>query len=411
MSSNKPSATITPPMTLLAKHRVIFSIGVALLVIIAGLIAIFWARGFKPNLQTGEIKRTGLIVASSTPTGASVYLNDRLTSATNTNIAFLDPGIYKVRIQKDGYSTWEKEILVREDLATEIKALLFPLAPEIKPLTSTGAFNPTISPSNSKIVFGVPNETGGVFVLPLVDSPFAFRQNQRQLAKNQGNFDFSKAKFIWNPNSEEFIARFEEESNQTNNNINTPSIANILLNSQDTDQPLRDITASLKSTLSSWSNLIEEQAKNLSILAPDEVKQSTAEAGLDISNKQFSSANLVNYYPNGLVFSPDEKKILYWHKEGNYRIYDLNQKVDIALPQFTDLVNISWYPDSDHLVVAQKDQISIIEADGKNKITVFSGKFENGFVFAHPNGLRLILLTSLTQPESTPPNLYSINLK
>lgn len=390
-------------MTLLAKHRVVFSVGVALFVIIAGIVAIFWARGFKPNLQTGEIKRTGLIVASSTPTGASVYLNDRLTSATNTNIAFLDAGIYKVRIQKDGYSTWEKEVLVREDLATEINALLFPLAPEIKPLTSTGAYNPTISPSNSKIIYGVPQQTGGVFVLPLVDSPFAFRQNQRQLAKNQGSFDFSKAKFIWNPNSEEFIAKFEDEDATTT--------ANLLLNSQDTDQQLRDITASLNATLATWTNIIDQQAINLAILAPDAVKESTAQSGLDLLSKQFSSANLINYYPNGLAFSPDEKKILYKHTDGGYRVYDLTLKVGFHLPEFTDLLNISWYPDSAHLVVAEKDLISIIESDGKNKTTVFSGKFENGFVFAHPNGFRLIILTALTQPEGNPPNLYSINLK
>ena len=390
-------------MTLLAKHRVVFSIGVALLVILAGTVAIFWARGFKPNLQTGEIKRTGLIVASSTPTGASVYLNDRLTSATNTNIAFLDPGIYKVRIQKDGYSTWEKEVLVREDLATEINSLLFPLAPEIKPLTSTGAFNPTISPSNSKIIYGVPESAGGVFVLPLVDSPFAFRQNQRQLAKNQGSFDFSKAKFIWNPNSEEFIARFEDEDAKIT--------ANLLLNSQDTDQQLRDITASLNATLAAWTNIIDQQAINLAILAPDEVKGSTAESSLDLLSNQFSSADLINYYPNGLAFSPDEKKILYKHNDARYRVYDLNRKINFSLPEFTDLVNISWYPDSEHLVIAQKDLISIIEPDGKNKTTIFSGKFVNGFVFAHPNGFRLIILTALTQPEGNPPNLYSINLK
>ncbi len=408
-------------MPFLAKHRVFFSVAIVLFVLIAGVGAIFWARGFKPNLRTGEIKRTGLIVASSTPTGASVYLNDRLTSATNTNIAFLDPGIYKVKIQKDGYSTWEKEVLVREDLATEIKALLFPLAPEIKPLTSTGAYNPAISPSNSKIVFGVPGATGGVYVLPLVDSPFAFRQNPKVLAKNTGSFDFSKAKFVWNPNSEEFIARFEESKpspspsaktgQAQSTNQTTTATANILLISQDDNQQNPDITASLNATLAAWATQIDDQTKNLAILAPDEVKQSTAESAPDVSSKQFSSTNLVNYYPNGLIFSPDEKKILYKHKDGNFRVYDLNQKVDFKLPKFDDLLNISWYPDSDHLVVAQKDQISIIDADGHNKITVFSGKFENGFVFAHPNGFRLIVLSTLTQPEGNPPNLYSINLK
>src|SRR3990172_1240189 len=126
----------------LAKHRTLFTLGAFLFIIFFATVAIFWARGFKPDFKNRTIERTGLIVANSTPTGAQVYLDDRLTSATDTNIAFLEPKTYKVRIQKDGYTTWQKDIEIKADLATEIKALLFPLAPEIKPLTTTGATGP-----------------------------------------------------------------------------------------------------------------------------------------------------------------------------------------------------------------------------------------------------------------------------
>ncbi len=328
-------------------------------------------------------------------------MDDRLTSATNTSIAFLDPGTYKVRIEKEGYSKWKKDIDVRADLATEINALLFPLAPEIKPLTSTGAFNPTLAPDNSKIAYGVSGPTGGVFLMPLVDSPFAFRQNPKRIAVNTPSFDFSLSSFVWNPNSEEFIARFKNEAGVVTSNI--------LLNSQDTDQLPRDITASLNATLQAWQLDLETQSQNLAILAPDEVKQSTAEAGIETSSR-FSSANLINYYPNGLIFSPDEKKILFQTAEG-FKVYNLNLKEEFTLGNFENLFNISWYEDSNHLVIAEQGQISIIEADGNNKTAVFTGTFENGFVFSHPAGFRLILLSTLTQSEGTPPNLYSINLK
>ncbi len=387
----------------LSKYRTLFSVTVAVVLLIIAVVVIFWARGFKPNLTTRGIDRTGQIVANSTPEGASVYLNDRLMSATDTTIGFLDPGIYKVKIQKEGYFSWEKEVFVRADLVSQINALLFPQAPEIKPLTSSGAFNPTLSPDNSKIVFGVPGELGGALMLPLVDSPFAFRQNPRVLAANSAKFDFSKAKFIWNPNSDEFIARFEDENGQ--------ATANIILNARDTSQELRDITASLNATIASWKNQLELSSQNLSILAPDEVKIATAEADLQKNVGQFTSAGLVNYFPDGLIFSPDEKKILYLHQDGSWNVYDLDQTIDFDLPQLDDLESISWYPDSQHLVVAQKNQISVVETDGKNKTAIFTGNFENGFVFAHPAGFRIILLTKLTQQEGTPANLYSINLK
>ena len=180
----------------------------------------------------------------------------------------------------------------------------------------------------------------------------------------------------------------------------------------------------MTATFQSWQEQISTLAQTQAMIAPDEVKSATAEAEpnssqltVDGSQKKQSvnnepiTTNQLNYFPTGLMFSPDEEKILYKNKEGIYKVYDLKAKKEYTLPDFDNLVNLSWYPDSSHLVIAQKDLISIIEADGTNKMTVFSGKFENGFVFAHPTGDSLVILTTLTQPEGNPPNLYSIDLR
>ena len=120
---------------------------------------------------------------------------------------------------------------------------------------------------------------------------------------------------------------------------------------------------------------------------------------------------LINYFPTGLVFSPDEGKILFRNKDGKYKIFDIKAKREAQLPEFENLIGISWYPDSTHLVITEENRISIIEADGLNKMTVFSGNFVNGFVFANPAGSGLVILTALTQGEGIPANLYEINLK
>ena len=388
---------------MLAKHRVTFTIISAIFLLALAAVAIFWARGFKPNFKDGKIERTGLIVATSTPTGAQVYLDDRLTSATNTNIAFLDPKTYKVRIEKDGYTIWEKEIAVKADLATEIKALLFPLAPEIKPLTTTGATNPTLSPDGGQIVYGVPGPRGGIYVVTMANRPFPFRQEVRQLAQNQDTTDYAKSIFIWSPDSKQIIARLGDEKGQISDNL--------LLDADKTNQEPNDVTASLTATLNSYQQELVNRSQTLAISVPDEIKAATAETKL-ASPSPFPTTNYpLNYFPTGLIFSPDEEKVLYLDKNQRYHVFDLKKKKDFLLPEFSDFVNISWYPDSEHLVVAQKDQISIIENDGANIMTVHSGKFENGFVFAHPSGTRLIILTTLTQPEGNPANLYSINLR
>ena len=406
-------------MPRLAKHRVPYTIMLAILLLLAGLGAIFYARGFKPNFKNGSIDRTGLIVAKSQPTGANVYLDGRLTNATDTNINYLEPKTYKIRIEKDGYTPWEKELEIKADLATEITALLFPLAPEIKPLTITGATNPTLSVDGSKIAYGVSGERGGLFVIPMDNNPLPFRQSNRLIAKNSPGVDYSKSRFIWSPESKELIARFEDE--------NGNATANLLVDSdKGSSQVANDVTASLTSTLNTWQQTIDERAQTAGIAAPDQVKEATKTAKIvnssplvvnsqktPITKKTTSEkpqpVNL-NYFPTGLMFSPDEDKILYKTAD-KYKVYDLKLKKEFTLPDFADLKNISWFPDSKHLVIAQNNLISIIETDGYNKLTVFSGKFENGFVFAHPTATRLIILTTLAQPENSTPNLYAINLR
>lgn len=388
----------------LSKNRTFFTIGVAVILLLVATAAIFWARGFKPDFRNGKIDRTGLIVATSVPTGAQVYLNDRLTSATDTNIAYLDPGSYKIKIQKDGYTTWEKQIDIKADLATEIKALLFPTAPQITPLTTTGASGPVLSPDSSKIVYGVSGTRGGAYLLPMGLGIFPFRQDARLLAKNTAGLDFSTAKFTWDPDSKQVIATFTDNSGQ--------AAANLTLDSDKTDQTATDITASLNSLFSSWQDQLMTRAQTQDITIPQSVKDATAEAEPPASPSPAPSAlNSLNYYPTGLKLSPDEEKVLYIDKKGKYKVYDLKNKKEYTLPDFADLANISWFPDSAHLAVAQKNLISIIETDGTNKMVIFSGKFEDGFVFAHPSGNRIIILTTLTQQEGTPPNLYGINLK
>ena len=403
-------------MNFFARNRTIFSISIAVLVFTIAAGAIFWARGFKPDLKKG-IERTGLLVITSTPTAASVFLDGRLTAATDTNIAYLDPKTYKIRIEKEGYSAWEKYVDVVADLAVEIKVLLFPVAPGIKPLTTAGASNPALCPDGTKIAYGTAGENGGLFLLPMSDRPFPFRQGPRLLVKNQANFDFSKAIFVWGPDSKELIAQFFDDEGKT--------VANIFIDSDKKDQQITDITASLNAALSGWQVEITQRAQTLALLAPKEVIEATGEAKPALQNQKAEAeklsvpmlglpqvgTNIINYFPTGLVFSPDEEKILFRNKDGKYKIFDIKDKRESTLPEFENLIGISWYPDSTHLVITEENRISIIEADGLNKMTVFSGNFVNGFVFANPAGSGLVILTALTQGEGIPANLYEINLK
>jgi len=89
-------------------------------------------------------------------------------------------------------------------------------------------------------------------------------------------------------------------------------------------------------------------------------------------------------------------------------VYDLKEDRNFAinLPEETE---VSWFPTSKHLLIIQKDKISIIEYDNTNLVDVYSGPFENSFAFSFPSGNRLLILTSLS--KETPQNLYAITLR
>ena len=86
----------------------------------------FW-RGYSLNLNgSGPIlSGTGLLVATSSPDGAQVFINGHLTTATDNTIN-LAPGDYDVKIFKEGYFPWEKKITVKKEVVSKADALLIP---------------------------------------------------------------------------------------------------------------------------------------------------------------------------------------------------------------------------------------------------------------------------------------------
>src|SRR3989339_1043694 len=111
------------------------------------------AKGYRPSRQ-GVVKGTGLLAANSFPNGAQVFLNGKLTTATD-NTLNMEPGEYEIEIKKDGYASWKKLMHIEKELVTQTNATLFPIAPSLTPLTLTGSMNISPSPDGQKIAFYV----------------------------------------------------------------------------------------------------------------------------------------------------------------------------------------------------------------------------------------------------------------
>ncbi len=378
------------------------------------ILLIAYARGFRLDTKNKSILSTGLLVATSLPDGASVFVNDHLTTATNTTIN-LPPGDYKVRITKEGYIPWQKSLKIQPEIVTKTDALLFPSTPELKPLTVSGAINPSLAPDGTKILFAIPPiiatdsgeiDRSGLYIFDMLDRPLSFSRTARRVVKSTPFFDFSKATIIWSPDTKSVVALFGTELEpqtafllQTDtDNINpqdiTPTLA-ITLDRWNTDQNLKyqDQLASLPKII---INIATSSAAPVKF-SPDETK---------ILYEATASATIPQVIKPPLIGSnsqPEEREI----KKGNIYVYDVKEDKNFNLGKTSTLL---WFPDSKHFLTVEKEAISLMEYDGTNKTTVYAGPFEDTYVFPWPNGSKLVILTTLNKSAGNG-NLYSLGLK
>lgn len=384
--------------------------------VVIGIIAggaIFLAKGYRYQSDTGTFSGTGIISVSSLPDQASVYLDGHLTTATDDNITSLPPKGYKVRIVKEGYIPWEKDIEVKQGLVSEIKATLYRSIPTIYPITYSGVDFALLSPDNLKLMYIIPNglegglaaeRKSGIWVWVMSSQNglgLGSGEQQRQIVQSNG-VDYSKAKFRWSPDSTQIFVDLPDRK--------------LLLDTNGLNDVPRDITASYQATLKSWDQT--ESQTRLTKLAQIE--------NLDLRKSASDSASL--------KWAPDETKILYSDKEGNFKLSDLTLSKQYELPKAT---SYQFLPDSKHLVMIETtvpspapkatpqtaspsgsikesfalSRISILEVDGTNKAEIYYGSVNPGVVVPWPDNSRLVVITSFPTQTASQPNLYGINLK
>ena len=74
------------------------------------------------------------------------------------------------------------------------------------------------------------------------------------------------------------------------------------------------------------------------------------------------------------------------------------------------LSQLQWFPTSRHLITRQDDQIAVMEYDGKNKVVVYSGPFQNKF-FASTASYNLLVVVNLNPQNNTYGDLYTIGIR
>lgn len=95
-----------------------------------------FALGYKFDRRTFKFTKTGLIALKTQPSGASVYLDEKLLNTrTPATITELLPGRYRLRLELERFYPWSNEVNVDAGKVTRLeKIILFPLRSNIKQL-------------------------------------------------------------------------------------------------------------------------------------------------------------------------------------------------------------------------------------------------------------------------------------
>jgi hypothetical protein len=322
--------------------------------------------------------------------------------------------------------------------------------------------NVSPSPDGQKILYHTASQSAqrknGLYILELGNNlPISLERGPRQIAEDIANLDLATADFIWSPDSSEVM-------------IITKSKEMLVPTNQVSDlRTLPDISFQRKQILSEWESdiyikerqflgefpplMIEvatQSAKNV-YLSPDKKRMIyTATKELSLPEELIPALPARNNQPEERILQPGSIYVYDREEDKNFKIASepknstlLSKKllandlfnntpmnINSSPSAFTRLQasssaqtisqfnqyytslyaeTLQWFPDSRHLFFVQDNAVKIVEYDGTNVFTLYSGPFEKSFIYPWPDGSRVLILTSFS-PDA-PPNLYAIELK
>lgn len=394
--------------------KAFLSLLVLLVLITVTGIVIFLGRGYKISFNGGrpDLSGTGLLVATSSPDSAQVFVDNHLTTATDDKIN-LPPGEYTIKIFKEGYFPWTKKVIIDKGVVVKANALLLPTAPKLESITNLGVNTPMLGPSRTKIAYTVSEQSikkNGVYILDMTSRPLLTLQGASSQITDDTLDKFSSSILTWAPDESEIIASVSA--------INT--ISSYLLRPSSFNDSPSDVSATLLSVQSSWEKIKADRERSQMNSLPSRFRSLVMEnfkiiAFSDDDSKILYEASasatlpvIVNPRLIGANSTPEDRNI----KISSIYVYDVkedrNYKIKSGLD--TDTESLIWLPDSNHLIHVHDKDIDIMEFDGANRTKIYAGPFVDKYVFPWPDSSRIVILTNLGN-TNTSPNLYTISLK
>ena len=173
------------------------------LLIFTTVLVILFSRGWRLDIQEGTVVNTGILDISSEPRGAQIFIDGLQKGKTPTVIDSLLPGKYQLELRKDLYTSWTKEITIKEEYVTKIVANLFEEENELTQITDQPVEDVIFSElGNEALILNKHNGNQGLWKIQLNQSFFQSERSKTKIINlvEPGYFDLLKSEYKIIPN-------------------------------------------------------------------------------------------------------------------------------------------------------------------------------------------------------------------
>ena len=417
------------------KYRKFLFTSFLLIFFILAPILIFRSQGYRFDLQNKKIIQTGGFYFEVLPKQASIYLNDSFLRKTDfffnsILIENLLPKKYNVKITKDNYITWEKNLEIKEKEVTEAKNItLFPQDFDFT-VISNEIKNFWISPSEEKIIWTeIENDTWSLKLYNLKKELKSHLINEDEISRN--SVDLIDLEFSQNGETIylKVIASEQLKSYSLNINegysslkeTNKPQINESIVvhNSFNGENYYIDDKGNLYKTREDLNKQIisnKEKINDIPLLLEKEtsyqlyifsnfifLKENFSIYLFDIETKSFEkfSENIKDF-----KISPDSKTIAYFFDTEIWilpiektKLYEAEKNV--FLVRFSKSIQDIFWINSSYIALNMDNSIKIIEIDVRDQLNIIDlGEFQSPKIFWSPISKKLYNLTEETLWQS-----------
>ncbi len=395
------------------RKSLLFILSIVLFIIVGTFLLSIFARGYRLDHGNGifNLRVTGILSATSKPKSANVYLNDILETNTN-NTLNLDPGTYHLKITKDGYLPWEKNIQIYPELVYQSDAELFLQNPSALFFSQISIHHPTLAPNGNKIIFAVATTSAefqepGLYLLEFTEIPLlTSRISHKLIAPDHSpNLLWSKYNFEFSPDSKSIIATTTKG----------PTFL-IDLDKKISPRDLTDISFRLPIIKNNW--LQDKKQFTLSLLErlpsglASFIATNSTLAYNSFGDKVLYTASTSGQLPPLLTSPPPNRSTQTQDRNlqpGFFYVYDLKEDTNFNLGS-TQAQFLSWVPYTNHLSYITDNNLYIVEYDTTNQHLIHSfPKNTPPFLAATPDGQKLFTLEASS--ESTPAAFLSLTVR